>query len=455
MTEGNDVRGGMDQLVGYVAGAVDNPVPDTVTEAALHHILDTVAAIVSGSTLSAGKAGRRYVEMHGADQESTVLGSGLQTSAINAALANGMSGHADETDDSHQPSMTHPGCSIVPAALAVAERNGSSGLAMIRAVIAGYDIDGRITRAIWPDWFELRSQLRSSHSIGGLFGSTAAVGALSGLDSLQLRHLFSYACQQASGLQTSMRELDHVEKAFSMGGMPATNAVRGLGLIEAGWTGVDDALFTSPSFFDTFASETDPTLLVEALGSRFVVTETNIKRYAVGSPGQAALQALFGLIEANDVEVSAIERVVVRLPEETARAVTGRHMPDLNVDYLVSVVLEDGALSFEAAHDRLRFDGWSEGRDDRVLVVGDAELSPAVRQAVVELSIGDGRELRWHETAVRGTAANPMRTDEVVAKAKELCVPVLGERTTQGLIDGILSLTEIGNIQELRPWFGA
>jgi 2-methylcitrate dehydratase PrpD len=110
------------QLSEYIAKAAMRPLPDAVVEKARHHVLDTLAAMVSGSQLRPGRMAIGYVASLGGTPEASVVGTQIRTSAVNAALANGMLAHADETDDSHAPSRTHPGCAVIPAALAVAER---------------------------------------------------------------------------------------------------------------------------------------------------------------------------------------------------------------------------------------------------------------------------------------------------------------------------------------------
>ena len=103
-----------------------------------------------------------------------MVGSGIVTSAINAALANGMLAHSDETDDSNGSAGIHPGCAIIPAALAMAERENASGEAFVRAVILGYDIGSRTTKALGRDAMRARNHL--PFSIGTL-GATAAASA--------------------------------------------------------------------------------------------------------------------------------------------------------------------------------------------------------------------------------------------------------------------------------------
>src|SRR6202040_4262915 len=112
-------------------------------EKAKHHILDTLAAMISGSDLPPGRAAMRFVQTYGGDKTATVVASNVLCGAIEAALVNGMLAHSDETDDSHSPSRTHPGCAVIPAALAVGESLHASGERLLRAVVLGYDVAAR------------------------------------------------------------------------------------------------------------------------------------------------------------------------------------------------------------------------------------------------------------------------------------------------------------------------
>ena len=103
----------------YMVESRTAPVPADVALKTKHHILDTIGAMVSGTTLESGRLAIKYAEMQGGTPQAQVVGSSLITNAFSAALANGILAHADETDDSHAPSGTHPGCAVVPAALAM------------------------------------------------------------------------------------------------------------------------------------------------------------------------------------------------------------------------------------------------------------------------------------------------------------------------------------------------
>ncbi len=237
----------MRQLSAYVARALRRPLPAQVLEKTKHHVLDTVAAMVSGSRLPPGRKAMSFVRTLGGTREACVIGSRLVTAAANAALANGMLAHADETDDSHAPSLTHPGCGIVPAALAMAEREKRGGMALLRAVALGYDVGCRLTQSL--DAYRFREDGHSTHSFGPMFGAAAAAGALAGLKESKIGYLFSYTAQQASGISCWMRDEAHVEKAFDFGGMPARNGVAAAAMVAHGFTGVEDVFTGERGFF--------------------------------------------------------------------------------------------------------------------------------------------------------------------------------------------------------------
>src|SRR5260370_31674502 len=127
-------------LCEYVAKTLDRDMPPEVVAKTKLHTLDTIAAMVSGSRLKAGEMAARYVESLGGKPQATVIGTGVLTSTVNAALANGMAAHGDETDDSHLRGRFHPGCGIVPPARAAAAIAGRSGKDLLRAVALGYGI---------------------------------------------------------------------------------------------------------------------------------------------------------------------------------------------------------------------------------------------------------------------------------------------------------------------------
>jgi 2-methylcitrate dehydratase PrpD len=442
----------MQRLSRYMADAPRQRLPKNVEEKTKHHILDTIAAMVSGARLLPGRKGISYVKTLGGAKEAGVIGSSIVTSAAHAALANGMSAHADETDDSHAPSLTHPGCGIVPAALAVAEREGQTGEALLRAVALGYDVCARLTMSL--DAYEFREDGHSTHSFGPMFGAAAAAGLLLGLDERQARHLLSYTAQQASGISCWMRDEEHIEKAFDFGGMPARNGVYAATMVASGFSGVEDVFSGERSFYVAYGRDPKPEMLVQGLGERYEILRTNIKRWSVGSPIQAPLDSLKALIDEHGLKAGDVEALVVKVYKQGANTTDNRDMPDICMQHLCAVMLLDGTVTFKSSHDEKRM------QQPKVLELrkkielrGDDELSKAMpsRQGIVEVTLRGGRTLRHHTRAVRGTWENPMTRDEVDAKSYDLIAPIAGSARARKLCDAVWKLDGLKDVRKLRP----
>jgi len=429
----------IESLTDYMLAARQTKLPPEVIQKGKSHLLDSLAAIASGSTLRPGKLGLHHVQRQAGSPECTVLGSNLKTTPLLAAFANGMSGHADETDDSN--SQLHPGCAIVPAALAIAESQNRGGEALLRAVILGYDVGFRFHQAFEP----------RSTSFGATFGAAAAAGALAELSELQHRYLISYAAQQASGSRAWVGDDDHIEKAFDYAAMPARNGVTAALLIQSGFTGNRDVLEGDQGIIKTYAP-CDPAKILGELGQRFTITSCLIKKYPVGSPMMETVDATLALLAKQPIPPEQIDKIIVRIPESGARTVNNRHMPDVNVQYMVAAILLEGKLSFELAHDYERFQNSRVlALKEKVQLIGDAELEKSGYrfQGLVEITLKDGRTLREHVINCRGRPENPMSPEEVEKKAAWLLEPILGKTNSDQVIDAIRQIEFVSNVRDL------
>jgi 2-methylcitrate dehydratase PrpD len=443
----------MATLSNYMAQARARALPEEVTEKAKQHILDTLAAMISGADLPPGRAAIRFAKAYRGDQVSTVVATNILCGAIEAAFTNGILAHSDETDDSHAPSQSHPGCAVVPAALATAEQFGMDGTQFVRAVTLGYDVGTRVTMALGGVKFQTESH-RSTHALAGVFGAAAAAGSCASLTVQQMRWVLDYSAQQASGIAAWQRDTEHIEKAFVFAGMPARSGVTSALLVQSGWTGVDDILSGADNFLAAFGPQADPMKLVENLGERYEVTRTNIKKWTVGSPIQAPLDALELILKKHPVAVEQVQNVTVRVGTQEAVIVNNRDMPDICLQHMVAAMLIDRTVSFRSAHDKARMQDAGVVRlRAKVNLVPDQDLDRLLprRVAIVEITLTDGKTVSERVDDVRGTADNPMTRDEVVAKCRDLITPVIGISRCAKLIDTVLALESVRDIRELRP----
>jgi len=442
----------MAKLSTYMSEAGGRALPDEVVEKAKHHILDTFAAMISGSDLPPAHAAFAYARDFNTDKTSTIVASKMTSSPPEAAFVNGMLAHSDETDDSNEFSQSHPGCAVVPATLAAGEKFGIDGTRFLRAVTLGYDIGPRMTISFSALDFRNNSH-KSTHAISSVFGAASAAGCAANLNAQQMRWLLDYTAQQSSGIGAWNRDTEHIEKAFVFAGMNARNGVTSAMVVHAGFDGIDDIFSGVDNYFQAYAPNAHQEELVSQLGERYEIARTNIKKWTVGSPIQAPLDCLYNILKKHPVNPDDVKSVVVRLANTEARVVDNREMPDICLQHMVSVMLLDKTASFRAAHDKARM------KDPDVLRVrAKVQLVPSeeleklepARQAIVEITLNDGTVLSDRVTDVRGTVDNPMTREEVAQKCRDLVEPVLGKANCATLVDKIFGLENVKDIRELR-----
>jgi len=439
----------------YLASALKRPLPPEVIDRAKIHIVDTFAAMISGSRLLPGKRAIQYVKALGGKPEAGVVGTRIVTSATNAALANGMFGHADETDDTHPPTLTHPGTSVVPAALAIGERNRLSGALLLRAIVLGYDICARMLLTLKPMPF-----LRSGHHAGAtgqIFGAAAAASALLRHNAAKMRHTLTYAAEQTAGLYIMFRDLEHIEKAYAMGGMPAHNGTAAALMVTHGWTGVDDPFSGERDFFYTFApEEIDRNDMIRGLGRDYEILRGGIKRWPVGGPIQGPMHVLRDLIQQHGIKAANVEKLIARIPDKELEIVNNRDMPDICLQHLLAVMLIDGTVTFKSAHDFTRMrDPAALRLRSKIEAVGDPALTDIERRwrCVMEIRLKDGRVLHGQTMAAKGSYENPLTRVEEEEKALDLIAPILGKQRSRDLLAALWKLDTIKDVRVLRKLY--
>jgi 2-methylcitrate dehydratase PrpD len=195
-------------------------------------------------------------------------------------------------------------------------------------------------------------------------------------------------------------------------------------------------------------------MLIDKLGERYEVSRTNIKKWTVGSPIQAPLDALENMRKKGSFDASQVRSVVVRIATSEAKTVNNRDMPDVSLQHMMAVMLLDKTASFTSAHDKSRMKDPAILRERaKVQLVPDEALEALYprREAIVEVTLTDGTMITERVGAVRGTSDNPMTRDEVVAKCRELLAPTVGAANATTLIDTVLNIERLTDVRQLRP----
>jgi 2-methylcitrate dehydratase PrpD len=443
----------------YVASSQSASVPEEIRELARRHILDSLAALVACRDLEPARLARKVATAWSAGARTApMLGTTDRAALLDAIFASAMTLHAAEINDFCPSAFTQPSASILPATVCVGDVRNVSGEALLRAVVVGYEITCRLPKAL--GLANLRGAVLANHAIGPLFGSAAAVASLIRLPRDRMAHVFSYCVEQASGSWQWLRDVEHVEKAFVFGGMPARRGAECALIVEAGFTGIGDPFSGDPgwlssSSFTGAKSDFDPGYMTEKLGERFELPLVGYKRHPVGGPTQSVIELMLKLIE--DLPRERVRQVRIEMPGRAA-AFASSEMPALNLPYLCSIILADGKLDFVAAQSRERFltDAKIRAFMPNVTVAHDPEqeAEPRVESARVIVTLEDGSEHERFLDHVKGFPAHPFDRGDVADKALELIGPHLGAARARELCDTIWQLESVASVRTIVEMIG-
>ncbi len=435
-------------LAAYIAGAHTATIPDAHRDLARQHILDTLAAIVACRDLEPAILARKFAVAQSGSigrTGATILGTRQKASLSDAVFASAMTGHGTEINDFIPSAFVQPGPSIVSAALTLAETRGSSGDAIVRAVVVGYELAGRIPKAL--GLANLRNAGIANHGIGPVFGTAAASAAMLGISPDRISDVLTFSAQQASGSWQWLLDVEHIEKAFVFAGMGARNGLQAALMVEAGFRGVRDS-FDHPEGWlrsGAFASgDANTAYLIEKLGERSELLETAFKRYPVGGPTQPAVHGLLQLLP--QIDRNNVQSVRVEMPGRW-QAFRDAAMPALNLRYLSAIILLDGKLDFVAAQslERMAGDAQAKALMQNVIIAHDPAQEtprgqPRTESARVIVIENGGRKHETYVPYVVGFPSHPMSREDLEAKALELMSPRLGAVRAQQVVERVRSL---------------
>ncbi len=317
------------QLVEYAAGLRYEDIPPDVLQAAKNTICDGIGACLFGFRLPWSQIITRYAAKTGAGGKSSVLGPGAaKLTPPLAALVNGALAHSFELDGAMRPGIgAHPYATIFPAALAIAQDNGSSGRQVLTAFVAATEVMLRIGRAT-----KRSNERRGFHAPGttGPFGAAIAAGLLLELDKDRLANAMGIAGSVASGLL----QFSHGAKKGGMVkrlhfGRAAEGGVMAASMAADGFDGPHDILEGDAGFLRVYCDEFDLGELTRALGTRFITDEIYMKRFACHGSAQYPLQALRAIQVEQAISADSIEAIKVTATHELVERHGNRSPADL------------------------------------------------------------------------------------------------------------------------------
>ena len=305
------------RLAEYAAGLRYEDLPPEVIQSAKECITDTTAVVVQGSGQPWSQIAIRYAQRVGAGGRSRILGvKGPTVQAATAALANGTSAHAFESDNLTRPGAgVHPGATLLPSALAIAQEQGSNGRELLTAVTAGFEVMYRIGRAT-----KHSNERHGFHAAGttGPFGAAVAAGRLLKLDAAAMTNALGIAGSLAGGLMEFARSgTGAMVKRLHLG-RAAESGVLAASLAADGFTGPASVLEGDAGFLKVFCTEWDVSDLTRGLGSEFATLNLCLKRFPIHMTAHTAVQAVLELRAEHDFDAVHVDRVHVAGNERMA-----------------------------------------------------------------------------------------------------------------------------------------
>ncbi|HEY7060048.1 MAG TPA: MmgE/PrpD family protein [Chloroflexota bacterium] len=421
-------------LTDYVARfVVETPaeaIPASVLRLAKRSILDGLGLALAGQAAESGHLVRAYLATLGCHGPSSVLGTDLRLPPRFAAFANGVAIHADDYDDTQlavAPDrvyglLTHPTAPVMPAVLALAEREGRSGREALAAYVLGVEVECKVCEAIHPRHYQ-----DGFHSTGtvGTIGAAASAARLLGLSPEQTRRALGIAASQAAGLRENFGTMT---KPFHAG-RAAESGVVAAEFAALGWTAAPNVLEAGRGFYQAAGGSYDPGLIEGQLGApwTFDAPGISIKPHPSGSLTHPGMGLMLDLVRQHDLRPEEVRLVRVGTNRNMPNALI-HHRPRTELEAKFSMEFCLAILLLERRAGLAEFTDAVVNRPDAQAMIERIEFGvhPEAEAAgydkmttIIEIELADGRTLAGRADFGKGSPANPLSDAELEAKFRE------------------------------------
>lgn len=405
------------RLARHAAGLGFDAMPAAAVAAAKTFLLDTLGVGVAGASAPGAGETRAAARRWGAGAEAALWGTGLRLPAASAAFANGFQVHCQEFDCLHEAAVLHPMATLVPAALAWAERAGGvSGADFLAALAAGVDVAVALGLAATGGLRFFRP------ATAGGFGATAAIGRLAGWDSERIADAIGLLYAQTSGTMQP-----HVEASLALPLQPGFNAraaVCAADLAEAGLSGPRGAIDGAFGYLTLFETSHDLAPVWAALAGTRRIAELSHKPYPAGRATHGGIEGVASLRAAHGFGPEDVARIAVRAPPLIARLCGRPAMADpdpayarLCMGFAIAKTLLHGALDPVHFRGTALADPATFALAQRVVTEDDGTADPnALAPQEVTVRLHDGRALVWRATTLLAHPARPLPRERHLAK---------------------------------------
>ena len=427
------------QLAEFITTSEFDSFPAEVQHQARRCLMDTVGVILAGSRYAdSGKFVRSYAEKVKEEKVATVIGTSFKRSASTACLANGVMAHALELDDGSKHATYHPGSSIVPTVLALAQQHGISGERILEAIILGYEVSLRIGTAVNPSHY-----LRGFHPTGTIatFGTAAAASKILGLNAEQVCNALGLAGSLASGI--NQYEVDGSVVKHLHPGNAARNGIMAAELAREGFTGPEGVIDGRLGFCHCFADEYELESITRDLGTEYAFLQIYFKPYCSCRYVHFAIEAALNILDEKPLDWEDVKEVKIRTHKNGKQC---SDIPEfqtplharLSIQYGIASILVRGTAGLmDYTEEKIRDERVCSLARKMVLEV-DPEIQkvyPNPRSMVVEITDEAGNVWSSRVDYAKGDPQNPISDIELKAKFTDITQKVIDTELREKIMD--------------------
>ena len=447
------------ELAKYCSGLRFNQLPEEVIDRVKYFFLDFIGVACRGSQEESSKAIYRFVrEMIRGPGNGVIIGTEQRAPYLYAALANGTSAHAIEMDDVNNEASLHPGVVVFPSSLATGERVGAGGKDFIEAVVSGYEVVIRLGRALGPE----NSYKRGFHPTGtcGTFGSSIAASKLMGLKEERMVSAMGIAGSQAAGSMEYLAQGAWTKRFHA--GWAALSGMTAAQLAQKGFRGPSSIIEGRDGFLHAYSNGSDPSKVLEGIGSWFGVIRTSVKPHACCRYMQPPIDAVLKILKENDLQPDRVEKIRLGLLRAgshlIAEPIESKYSPQSIVDAQFSAPFGAAValLYRKAGLDEFQLSKIKSEKVKRVMRLVECVVDPELDRtfpkqwgATAEILTREGKKYFAKVDYCKGDPENPLSWDELIEKFNGLCHRRMTKERRLKVVDEVRRLEKV---RDLKKW---
>lgn len=432
-------------LADFIVNLKFKDMPQEVIDQAKKCFLDWLGVALGGKSYPIAEILTEFAGDIGGKEQATILGKGIRTNVLNAALVNGAISHVLDFDDTHTDSLCHVSSPIMPVIFSLGEYKHISGKEGIAAFVSAFETSARIGMAIMPDHYH--AGWHATSTLGHL-GATAAAGKLLELNQEEMIHALGIGSTQAGGFQVvfgTMCKPFHPGKAAMDGILAAMLAKRGFDSHK-------DILEEKKGFCEMFSKHADFRKITEGLGEKYQILNNTFKPYASCLLTHPSIDAALDLRNTYNISIQDIEKVEAHVAP-LVLDIAGKKNPKtalegkFSVNYCISVALAEGEVGEDKFTDQRMHDQMLTNLQKLISI----EINPEFDNTTAELTLKTRKGASYTQKVLtpRGDPRNPLSFSQLEQKFKILARMALSEEKVDGLITHFQKLEELEDINRI------